>query len=158
MFARTSILAVLAFGVLMAFPGMSAAQTYPPPPPPPPPPPGGGDDRVTPVLRTPVVAASQVRHRIIVRVTGRMGANAGLRCGGRIRIGTRAGGRGVRTVLGRMQRNCRYARLYSIPIRRIPARFRPRSRLLVLRVQVRYLGNSLLKRDLSPPKLGVLQR
>ncbi len=51
-----------------------------------------------------------------------------------------------------MGRNCRYAKKYSFPVHRIPPRLLPRNRTLVLRVLVRYQGNSLLKGDLSPPK------
>jgi hypothetical protein len=78
--------------------------------------------------------------------------NRGRRCGGRIKIGTRAGRRRMATRSGRMARNCRYKARYTFAARRLPRRLRPRRRTLVLKVLVRYQGNSQLKGDLSPPK------
>jgi hypothetical protein len=96
--------------------------------------------------------------RIVVRVRGGMVGNGGRRCGGRIKIGTRAGGRRVATRTARMGRNCRYAKRYVFAARRLPKRLRPRSRKLVLSVLVRYQGNSLLRGDLSPPKRVTVRR
>jgi hypothetical protein len=84
--------------------------------------------------------------------------NGGRRCGGRLKIGTRAGGRRVRTKTARMGRNCRYAKRYSFAARKLPKRLRPRRRALVLSVLVRYQGNSQLRGDLSPPKRVKVRR
>jgi hypothetical protein len=81
-----------------------------------------------------------------------MVGNRGRRCGGRIKIGTRAGRRRVATRSGRMGRNCRYKARYTFAARKLPKRLRPRNRTLVLRIAVRYQGNSQLKGDLSPTK------
>ena len=114
---------------------------------------GGGDgNRVRPNLLRPRARAVQRGRKVVVRVRGRMVGNRGRRCGGRIKIGTRAGVRRAATRVGRMGRNCRYAKRYSFPVHRLPPRLRPRNRKLVLRIKVRYQGNSRLKPDLSPTK------
>jgi len=114
---------------------------------------GGGDgNRVRPNLLRPRARAVQRGRKVVVRVRGRMVGNRGRRCGGRIKIGTRAGVRRAATRVGRMGRNCRYAKRYLFPVRRLPPRLRPRNRKLVLRIKVRYQGNSRLKPDLSPTK------
>ena len=105
-----------------------------------------------------MVNVSQSGGRIIVRLRGRMVGNRGRRCGGRIKIGTRAGVRRAATRVGRMGRNCRYAKRYSFPVHRLAPRLRPRNRKLVLRIKVRYQGNSLLKGDLSPAKRVKVRR
>ncbi len=102
---------------------------------------------------------SQARGgRVVVRLRGRMIGNGGRRCGGRLKIGTRAGGRRVRTQTARMGRNCRYAKRYTFAARKLPKRLRPRGRKLVLTVLVRYQGNSQLRGDLSPPKRVKVRR
>jgi hypothetical protein len=106
-----------------------------------------------------VANVSQARGgRVVVRLRGRMIGNGGRRCGGRLKIGTRAGGRRVRTQTARMGRNCRYAKRYSFAARKLPKRLRPRRRTLVLTVVVRYQGNSQLRGDLSPPKRVKVRR
>ncbi len=123
--------------------------------------PDGDDDggpRVRPNLLRPVARVSQSGSRIVVRVRGRMVGNRGRACGGRIKIGTRAGRRRVATRTARMARNCRYSARYTIPARRLPKRLRPRNRTLVLSILVRYQGNSLLTADLSPPRRVKVRR
>lgn len=115
--------------------------------------PGGEDGgRLRPNLLRPSARAVQRGDKVVVRLRARMVGNGGRRCGGRIKIGTRAGVRRAATRIGRMGRNCRYAKRYSFPVRRLPPRLRPRDRALVLRILVRYQGNSVLKPDLSPPR------
>jgi hypothetical protein len=115
--------------------------------------------RVRPnLLRPGPVRAVQRGRRIVVRVRGRMVGNRGRRCGGRIKIGTRAGVRRPATRIGRMAPTCRYAKRYSFPVRRLPPRLRPRRRTLVLRILVRYQGNAVLKPDLSPPRRVKVRR
>jgi len=89
---------------------------------------------------------------VVVRLRGRMLGNHGQACGGRLKIGTRAGPLRVATRSARMGRDCRYSANYAFAARRLPQRLRPRSRTLVVRVLVRYQGNSLRQGDLSPPK------
>jgi hypothetical protein len=122
----------------------------------------GGDRRAVRLrpnlIRPGFARAVQRGGKVIVRLRGRMIGNRGRRCGGRIKIGTRAGTRRAATRTGRMGRNCRYAKRYSFPVRRLPPRLRQRDRKLVLRILVRYQGNSLLKPDLSPPKRVTVRR
>ncbi len=118
----------------------------------------GVGPRVRPNLFRPVARVSQSGSRIVVRVQGRMVGNRGRACGGRIKIGTRAGRRRVATRTARMGRNCRYSARYTIPARRLPQRLRPRNRTLVLSILVRYQGNSLLTSDLSPPRRAKVRR
>lgn len=118
---------------------------------------GGGDDddgdRLRPNLIRPGFArAVQRGDKMVVRLRGKMIGNRGRPCGGRIKIGTRAGLRRTATRIGRMGRNCRYAKKYSFPVRRLPPRLRPRNRTVILRVLIRFQGNAGLKPDLSPPK------
>ncbi len=114
----------------------------------------GGDEggRLRPNLLRPSARAVQRGDKVLVRLRGRMVGNGGRPCGGRIKIGTRAGARRAATRIARMAPNCRYAKRYSFPLRRLPPRLRPRRRTLVLRILVRYQGNAVLKPDLSPPK------
>jgi len=84
--------------------------------------------------------------------------NRGRPCGGRIKIGTRAGSSRVATRIARMGRNCRYSARYTFAAGRLPARLRPRDRTLVLSILVRFQGNSQLKGDLSPPKRVKVRR
>jgi hypothetical protein len=126
--------------------------------------PGGGDDgdgvvRLRPnLLRPGPVRAVQRGRRIVVTLRGRMVGNRGRRCGGRIKIGTRAGARRARTQIARIGNDCRYAKKYSFPVRRLPPRLRPRGRTLVLRIKVRYQGNAQLRGDLSPTKRVKVRR
>jgi len=108
--------------------------------------------------RSAVARMSQSGSRIVVRVRGRMLGNRGRACGGRIKIGTRAGRTKAATRTGRMGRNCRYSARYSFPARRLPKRLRPRKRTLVLSILVRYQGNSQLRGDLSPPRRVKVRR
>jgi len=101
---------------------------------------------------------SQSGGRVVVRLRGRMLGNRGRPCGGRIKVGMRAGGRRVATRVARMGRNCRYSTRYSFAARRLPRRLRPRSRTLVIQILVRYQGNSRLRGDLSPPKRVKVRR
>jgi len=87
-----------------------------------------------------------------------MVGNRGRPCGGRIKIGTRAGGRRVRTQTARMGRNCRYSKTYTVAARRLPPGLRPRNRTLVLRIAVRFQGNAQLRADLSPTKRVKVRR
>ncbi len=95
---------------------------------------------------------SQSGGRIVVRLRGRMLGNRGQTCGGRLKIGTRAGSQRVASRNARMGSNCRYSARYTFSVRRLPRRLRPRARTLVLRVVLRFQGNSVLRGDLSPPK------
>jgi hypothetical protein len=75
-----------------------------------------------------------------------------------MKIGTRAGRRRVATRTARMGRNCRYKARYTFAARKLPKRLRPRKRTLVLRIAVRYQGNSRLRGDLSPTKRVKVRR
>jgi hypothetical protein len=105
-----------------------------------------------------VAELSRSSGKIVVRLRGKMIGNRGRPCGGRIKIGTRAGRRRVATRVGRMGRACRYSKRYTFATRRIPKRLRPRNRKLVLRITIRYQGNSQLKPDLSPAKRVKVRR
>jgi len=108
--------------------------------------------RLTPNLLRPSASARQVGRKVVVRIRGRMLGNGGRACEGRLRIGTRAGGRRVVTRIARMGTNCRYTKQYSFPVSRLPRRLRSRSKRLVLSVSVRYQGNAGLGPDLSPTR------
>jgi hypothetical protein len=158
------------------FPVAEPSPTPTPAPTSPPTPGGGTGDRdgarLRPNLLRPVASAAQTGgssgsavarlsrsgSRVIVRLRGRMVGNQLRPCGGRIKIGTRAGSRRVATRVGRMGRNCRYTKRYSFPSRRLPARLRPRNRTLIIRILVRYQGNARLKSDLSPPRRVKVRR
>jgi hypothetical protein len=135
---------------------------------------GGGVERLRPNLIRPFARAVQRGRRarsaparvsqsrgggkVIVRLRGRMLGARDRPCGGRIKIGTRAGGRRVAMQTGRMGSNCRYSKRYTFAARRLPKRLRPRARTLVLTVLVRYQGNAQLRGDLSPPKRVKVRR
>ena len=106
----------------------------------------------------PNVSARQVGRRIRVVVRGRMaGAPRGL-CAGRLQVRTRFGRSGRVNRAGRMRGNCRYTRRYSFGISELPAALRPRNRGLVIRVRVRFGGNSRLTGDLSPTGRAAVRR
>ena len=113
---------------------------------------GGAFARLTPNLLRPSASARQVGSKIVVLIRGRMVGNGGRPCEGRLKIGTRAGGRRVVTRIARMGSNCRYAKLYTFPVKRLPRRSRRGSKKLVLNVSVRYQGNAGLNPDLSPTR------
>ena len=113
---------------------------------------GGAFARLTPNLLRPSASARQMGRKVVVRIRGRMVGNGGRPCEGRLKIGTRAGGRRVVTRIARMGTNCRYTKQYSFPVKRLPRRLRPRSKRLVLNVSVRYQGNAGLNPDLSPTR------
>jgi hypothetical protein len=83
---------------------------------------------------------------------------SGRNCAGQIIVRTRAAGRRRAPHSGRlvarrlrvMNTDCTYRSRFTFPVKRLPARLRPRSHRVILTVRVKYAGNDVLLPDGSP--------
>ncbi len=122
---------------------------------PPRPPVNGGPPtvaRVRPNMFRPRGSARQVGRKIVVRVRGRMGDNQRRSCAGRLKMGIRFATSRRVTRVARMGANCRYSKRVAFPVRRLPRASRARSKPVIVRVAVRFQGNSRLLSDVSPTR------
>ncbi len=117
-----------------------------------PPPQSGNAARVRPNMFRPRGSARQVGRKIVVRVRGRMGDNQRRSCAGRLKMGIRFATSRRVTRVARMGANCRYSKRVAFPVRRLPRASRARSKPVIVRVAVRFQGNSRLLSDVSPTR------
>lgn len=106
--------------------------------------------RPTPTAVRPTGSARQVGRTIRGTISGRLRFTEGRGCEGAVSIAIRFVARRRIRRRARINSACALTARFRFPVRRLPARLRPRRRALILRIAYRFQGNALLRSDLSP--------